>query len=390
MPTAETGRVSEMGKGLNLRCSIVIGLLVLALAGCSFEGKRYSPEEVINNAMSKEAERIAYYGEAQLIIEMGEEKEEITVKEWRSKDGRARVELAGTEIAGQVISVNDGEQFITYEEETNQATIMGDITTLSALQSSPKEQALALLEMIGDSHELSLVGEEKIAKRKTYHLKATASKENELMGDMEIWVDKENWLVLKVHVSMGDVKTEVIYTKVDFKPKITDDLFQLDMPDDVEITDFDTLGSTEETDLAGAADFLENEFLYFAETDELAIEKIMKSSFGADDFKLLGVEIVYTKEDVPFLSLHIERSDYLDELDDLYDELDNGEDLENLFGEGNNALQVRGVEGYYLEAEDFQMIDWSEGELLYSVTSIDPSLTKDDLLALTEKMIVRE
>src|SRR5699024_974778 len=104
-------------------------------------------------------------------------------------------------------------------------------------QSTPKEQAMKLLEWITDTHELSSEGEEELIGRTTYHLKAKEKDPGTLLGDQEIWIDKETWIVLKMISKSGDDTSTITYTTIDFEADITDDIFVLDLPDDAQIQD---------------------------------------------------------------------------------------------------------------------------------------------------------
>src|SRR5699024_4642831 len=173
---------------------ILLGVMILGLFGCSSETKQYSPDQVINNALEEKDLPGAYYGETESTTsEKGEKVDQYIMKEWRSDDGKARVEATNKDGSDESIAVNDGNEFISYEVEAE------------------------------------------IAGRDSYHLVAKAKEENTLFGDQELWIDKENWMVLKMIFNTGDSKTEMVYTKIDFNPRIPADTFTLDLPDDVEM-----------------------------------------------------------------------------------------------------------------------------------------------------------
>lgn len=385
-----------MEKIKSLRFLVVLGALVIALVGCTFEGNSYSPEEVINNAMKKEVEPLSYYGEAEMLVDMDGEKETTTIKEWRSTDGKSRMEIKGGELIGETIMVNDAEQLITYEKNEKTAMVFTGADILEQMQISPKEQALGLLELVQETHNLSSEGEEKIAGRKAYHLKATAKEVDDLMGNIEIWVDKENWFVLKAVTTMGGFAMEVTYSKIDFKAKITDDLFVLDLPDDVELIDLDDLLKAEETTLSGAAESLKQEFQYFAEVDGLEISSVTENSFGdmfdeeqMEETDYASIEIEYTKDDVPYLTLSVEKSYLFDELENQFGEED-GEFADVDLFDGEVKIDVRGVEGTFIDLDFIRMAEWEEDGLSYTVILTDPEITAEDIQALAAKMILAE
>lgn len=67
---------------------------------------------------------------------------------------------------------------------------------LDGLQ-SPRDQAKLLFNMVKDTHDVKIAGEEKIAGRDTYKVVAKVKKEDTLTGDMEVWIDKKNMANIK-------------------------------------------------------------------------------------------------------------------------------------------------------------------------------------------------
>src|SRR5699024_10551899 len=141
--------------------------------------------------------------------------------------------------------------------------MIDDPELLEFNQPSPKEQVNNLLEMVRDTHEISSEGEAEIAGRDTYHLVAKAKEENTLFGDQELWIDKENWMVLKM----------IFYTKIDFNTKILADTFTLDLPDDMEMKNLDDMSNESEITLEEAKENI-GAFHYFPENEELDISTI--------------------------------------------------------------------------------------------------------------------
>ena len=132
---------------------------------------------------------------------------DIKITEWVAEDGKRRVETVMEETGEKAITVNDGTELITYDETTNTAYRIGVTEDLKEFQDmSPKEKAEMMLDAIKDTHKMTLVGEEKVIGRDTYHLKAEAKDKDSLYGDQEIWVDKENWFILKTVANSGDIK----------------------------------------------------------------------------------------------------------------------------------------------------------------------------------------
>src|SRR5699024_12586713 len=95
---------------------------------------------------------------------------------------------------------------------------------------------------------------------------------------------KENWIVLKMIFNRGESKTEMVYTKIDFNPKILTDTFTLDLPDDVEMKNLDDMSNESEITLEEAKENI-GAFHYFPENEELDISTIEMIELQGEDRK---------------------------------------------------------------------------------------------------------
>lgn len=356
-----------------LRTLLFMGVILIGLFGCSSAGSEYSPEQVINNALKEKGPIESYYAEAEMTISLGKDgNEHLLMKEWRTEDGKVRIEMQNIDGSGVAVSVNDGETFVTYDEEQHQAMIIDDPELISLNQQSPKEQAMHLLEMIQDTHELSSVGEEEVADRMAYHLKAKANEDGLLMGDQEIWIDKENWFILKTVTKSGDDLSEMVYTTIDFDATIPEDTFVFDLPDDVKIIDLDDAAQSSELTLAEAVEALDKEFYHFSEGDGIEIASITRTDLDGMDINRTEIDIEYTKDDLPLFSVGVFEAGELLSEDDMMP--------------GDELVTIRDEEGYYTDMDGFRMVVWQEDGLNYSLMFIDPEYTLEDLQQLAVTM----
>lgn len=344
----------------------------MGIFGCAPENQ-FLPQQVINNALKKTEEPASYYIEAEMrTIEDGKETERILLKEWVSEEGKRRTETQYEDGSGKNIAVNDGTKLISYQPEMNQAFLIEN-TELSELnQMSPKHQAELLLKMIRDTHEITDGGEEKIAGRAAYRLIAKAKEKESLLGDQELWIDKENWMVLKMVSASGDVQSEVVLTKVDLNPAIPAETFVLELPEHVQIVDLKEMNPTTEVTLAEAAEKIGTTFLYFPETGGLAISRIELVELTGE-LKRKEVNFDYQKDGLPYFTMTVFPSSEV-----------SGEDIGRLPGE--KVVTVRGQEGTYMEMGDFRSLVWQENGLNYSIVFVDPNLTLEQFTALAGSM----
>lgn len=338
--------------------------LSVSLVGCSDEGTEFSPEQVIQKTLADSAEMPAYYGES--VMKFNDGTGDMEINEWVSKDGKRRAEAVMPETGEKSITVNDGNKLMSYDEAANTAFVI-DMEGNTRMHESPKEQAEFLLNMIKDTHSIKLVGEEKMIGRDVYHLKAEAKDENTLYGNLEFWVDKENWFILKNVSTSGDIQVSVEYKKIEFNPTIKESMFTLELPEDVEMKDVSAMMDEQPVDsLEDAAEIMEKPFLYVQEKDGIAIEQMTAVPGGSDMNPQLTLN--YFKDNLPYFSLNVFA---IDEENSKFD------------GEGEN---IRGLKGDKTDMKDLRLLNWAEDGFGYTVTLLQPELTFEQMIQMIDEM----
>lgn len=349
------------------RIVMLIGLcVVLLLAACEEDGNM-SPNKMLSKALAEE-EKVSYYGEVTFTSNM-KELDNLTMKEWRDQE-KTRVEV--TEEGNKAIAVNDGTTLQMYEEATNKV-MQFTSEELQGVQMSPKEQINMLLSAIEDTHEVETLGNEEISGRDTVHLKATAKEEGELLGDQEIWIDSEHWVVLKMVMETDAYDSVMEYTKIEFAPTFEDGIFELDVPEDATIEEMDEDSFEEEITLEEAQNILGDAFFYITETDGYTIDKVTLFELEELDSKTVNME--YTKDGVASFELTITSPVE----DNITEQLD-------IFGKDAEATEVRKEEAIYIDSGMFRSLIWNEAPFQYSLDPNDPKLTIEDLLEMTKDM----
>ncbi|MGM9951367.1 MAG: outer membrane lipoprotein carrier protein LolA [Lysinibacillus sp.] len=338
--------------------------LTMALAGCS-TGETYTPQEIVAQTLEETTEVKSYYGEYEM--DMGDE-DVSHIKEW-VKDGKRRIELSGSD-GEQYITINDGKQLTSFDVSANTIQIFEypDDKTAALSQQSPKEQADMLLELIEDTHEITLGKEEKIAGRDTYQLVAKVNDKNSLMGDLEVWVDKENWMALKTVSNSGGLTMTTEYTKLELQPDLEDSLFVLEIPEGavVERIDAGSYGPKEssiEEAKAALGSFLvfkEEAGLSLRSVEDMEVEERPEFAFN------------YNVNDEPAFTLSV--------LKPSADVTDVGADL------GTTKIKIRGVDGEQLDMNKFRYIQWTEGGYQYGVILDNEELSFEQAYKYIEKM----
>lgn len=355
------------------RVGIIIAL-AMGLVGCTYEGNQYSPEQVVQNALKETVEIGAYYAESEMIMsEKGQEIERSSMKEWHSGDGKIRIETENEDGSDKMIAVNDGKSYTMYQVDQKKAFIYEGSEGELLNAPSQVQQADQLLTLISDTHTVSIEGEEKIAERDTYHLVAKANDKSTLLGDQELWIDKENWMVLKMITNTGDSTIETAYANIDFDREISSETFIVELPEGVEVQIGDEMENIAEITLEEAAESIGKPFFYFPEVEGVQIDKIEMWDLQGE-LQRAEVNLDYTKDDLPLFMLSVFESPEDDGSND------------DLTFPGEKSVTLRGLEGSQMESNDFRALFWQEEGVNYSIVLIDPNLTFEELIGMAEEM----
>ncbi|WP_338785920.1 LolA family protein [Metabacillus sp. FJAT-53654] len=344
--------------------TLTIGLL----SGCTNEAAA-SSEEIVSNVLEAGKKIDDYYGKATLKIFTDEKETEYsTMEEYVGKNGERKTVTTDHKRNDQkAFAYNDGKTFITYDEESKKA-LSADITADDLPTSmTQKEQLTSFLEHIKDTHKHEVVGEEKVLGLDTYHLKITPNSKDSLFGEMEVWVDKKTWFIVKVISNSGDIRTEIEYKEVDFTPDFTKNTFEVNLPKDVEVSPIESEFPTNTGTIEEAEQALGQPFLLLNDDNQ----EIHHIEWNVLEGELNRTEIVvlYTKDKVSSLSLSIFPTPV-------------GKDMEI----EESKWKVRGHIADYMEIEELRILSWDEDGLRYSIMIEDPSLKIEKVIEMAESM----
>ncbi|MBG9455714.1 hypothetical protein ABE61_17025 [Lysinibacillus sphaericus] len=348
----------------SLRAAGLVAALTFSLVGCNTEGS-YSPQEIIDQALQETKEPLTYYGEYKM--DMGEIGGKAQVKEW-TKDGKRRIEMTADN-GEHIITVNNGSQIMMYDVVKNTVHKM-DIgeDSLGAFP-SPRDQAESLFNLVKDTHDVKIGGEEKIAGRDTYKIVAKAKKEDTLLGDMEVWVDKKTWVTLKTVTNSAGTKMTSEYTKLDDNTKIDDAQFTIDYPKDAKVEEI-SVPESESVTLDTVKEQL-GEFLMVPEVNGLTLEDISLDK-GIEDRSEYTFN--YTKNGQQDISVTV------------FKENRNATKEEPILGE--KEMDIRGQKGTVMDEQKFHSIGWQENGYQYSIFIGDSKRTIEDLVAYAKQMTI--
>ncbi|WP_271402403.1 LolA family protein [Salinicoccus roseus] len=196
-------------------------------------------EAVLENASEVDQQLENYYLESKVTTYMDGRTDETLTREWFYwKDGELhfRKEIERADAPGQYIVGNDQHSML-YTEGEDTAVRTANLVKGSNLP-SPSEAMKGRLSSYRMSHDSKLMGKEEVNGRTGHHLVFTPKEAARESGTtMDLWIDAEHWLTLKEVLDQGE--TRMVYevgTLVEgIEPAM--DLFQLDLPEGVEVID---------------------------------------------------------------------------------------------------------------------------------------------------------
>ncbi|SDL86951.1 LolA family protein [Sediminibacillus halophilus] len=348
------------------RAWLSIGLwLLIVMTGCKGEVS-VSSEEIFTKMLAESEEPLAYYGEGRVSIKDGETVEKTTFEEYAGRNGQRKVITEEPATSKRSIAILDGESMTMYEEGSKSAQRMDLSSGELPAALTQKEQLLSMLEVVKDTHDTELVSEDTILDMETYHLKLT-SKEDGLLGDMDIWVEQGNWFIVKMKQKNADIETSVEYTKLDLEPGFPDDTFLVDLPEDVEVSDLEE-GMAVPASLEEAEQALGTEFL-LVDDEKQDLDRIEMDKIGGE-INRTEVTFYYLQDGVPSFSISVFPTP-------------EGEGMSL----GDGKLKVRGKDAEKMD--EIRGISWDEQGLRYSLLMEHPDMTTEEVLQLTETMKMR-
>lgn len=264
---------------------MMLGTALLAgslLGGCAEkEMLGLSGDEMIEKVVAAETKPASYYAEGEMKIWSDDKlNHTMHIKEWvDGETGRKRTE---TEENGRVsYAVNNGTEITIYEKETGTAYSM-DVSAMGQQPEQTQKQMLVdQLERLRDSHDVDMMGQEKLQGQDVIHIKLTPKEEGTLSISSEYWVDPKTWMIVKVISTYGDEKSEMVYDPIQYDPEFSEDTFVIDIPKEVDVKDLNDLTQNSEVSLEEAEQALGQPFLQDM-NGELELSRIEMTSLGGE------------------------------------------------------------------------------------------------------------
>ncbi|MGD8738206.1 MAG: DUF2092 domain-containing protein [Anaerolineae bacterium] len=229
------------------RSWIVLSLVLmlgLVLAGC---GPAITAEEIV----AKVQETVENTQDAHAIVSVSATVQgtQIAAKAemWEKAPNKARatvLESSQPELDGMIMT-SDGQQGWLYYPSRD-VVMTGPVEQMDT--PLPQEMLIEMQEVIQrvlDASDVELVGEDSVAGRDAYQLTLSPQEgtEQEIFpgnGTATLWVDKEQWFVLKAAYQADMIgQGEIVVESFELNPGLSDDLFTFEVPDGVEVVDIE-------------------------------------------------------------------------------------------------------------------------------------------------------
>ena len=357
---------------------LTMGILTAGIfSGCDgLKKDTIIPGDVISKAMTAYEKPKSYYGEVKMeTSENGKAAMNDTIKEWTDNSNnkiRRRTEVDSKE-SGKVVSTNDGSKMLIYMEKEKKAMTMkanGDLTENSV---DYKSQLMKGLNAISKTHTLIYKGEETVDGFKTYHILAKPKQEKSLIGEVNFWIDKDNWFLVKNTSENANTKSSMEYTKLDFSPKFDNSLFTQKLPSDVKIEQIDEKVNENKIDMKQAEKIAGKPILTLNEKSGYKLKSI--TYLDAKAVKHKEINQTYEKngaEALVLTTIIFNDNKIPSKKDDL--KLD-----------GEKDITIRGKKGTSME-DTIKSIAWSEDGFNYDILIQDPSMNMEQAKKIVESL----
>ncbi|WP_368505337.1 outer membrane lipoprotein carrier protein LolA [Alkalihalophilus sp. As8PL] len=334
---------------------VVIALIMLS--GCQMRG--LSGTEVMASMIEADPSATAYYMET---VYEGNESDPFTMKEWRMPDGRYRMEMyEGEELAYVSLYSDEGSVTLDYQEE--QILTYDSPEAATYLAQTPRESTMQMLEAMHDHYEIEVKEETSLLDRDVFVLELKSKQSNN--DEMEIWVDKENWVLLKMDLAFDEEWMTSEAVMFELNPQVEDSYFMVDESLDFEKVSLEELSALESIELSEAQEMANYSFL--TPTDEYHFYEASTYPRQEDE---IGINLTYSDESGQILFT--------------YEVFKRSDPLVAVFG-NEEEVEIRSEEGLIIWDESLNMISWQEDGIQYSFYPEAP-LSKDETIEIIEEM----
>ncbi|MBW6517083.1 MAG: DUF4367 domain-containing protein [ANME-2 cluster archaeon] len=268
------------------------------------------------------------------------------------------------ETAGTVM-VSDGSTMWIYSPQQNTVMTM-ELPEISGQNELDYQQ---LVEMMLNESDFSLKGVEKFDGRTAYVIKMASKDGNDmdLFGNMEMWIDKETWMPLKMEMkdADGNPALSAEYRNFQINTGIPDEEFRFEIPEGAKIQTMDEMVLPQRMTLE--------------EAQEQATFEILVPSYLPDGYEFDNAIIMDGMSEVVSLTYR-NGDEFLGISEVVYE---GGMQESSIMG-NSESVMIHGVEGKLITIfGESKMLQWNINDIQITLSA---SLDKEELIMIAESM----
>jgi len=336
----------------------------LFMAGCVDE--ELTAEQIAEKMQQKQDSIEDYSYTMYMTISFGGQEQVMEADTMYKKPNKIKtVQKLPAETAGSV-AVSDGKTMWIYDP--NQNTVMTMDLPEIAGQNEPDYQKL--INTMLDENDFSVVGVEKFDGRTAYVIEITSKDDTEvgLFGNVEVWIDKETWMPLKMEMkdSDGNPVYSAEYRNFRINTGISDEEFHFEIPEGAEIRTMD--------------EFVPPERMTLEEAREKATFDILVPSNLPDGYEFDSAMVI--ENDVSeTISLTYRNGDETLRISETVCE---GEPQGSPLMDSAESVSINGVDGKVISLfGDSKMLQWNLDNIQITLSG---SLDKEELILIAESV----
>ncbi len=341
-------------KGIILLAVIVVALI----SGCTAD---ISAEQIAQK-MKEKQNSIKDFSATMVTVSLFDEKNETTKVKIKNKmPNKSRMEyLEPAEMAGNIM-IDDGIIIWTYDPKRKEATGMG-IPEIN--KPSERDYTRFIKELLNQT-DISYQGMDRFEGRSVYRIKASPKNDSMWMGmHIDMWVDGENWMPLKMEVIDKNDKlvSSLEYRDIKFNTGIPNSEFEFKLPEGAKLV-------TKEMSPIPRTMTLE---------EARKKVKVLTPSYLPEGYTFADAYVTNDIKETVILTYHNGWNTLL-----LYEYLKNDKKPEPDRGKVEKA-SINGVDGRLMILPDQRMLVWDIGDRTLVMASM--SVSKEEMIKVAESI----
>jgi outer membrane lipoprotein-sorting protein len=348
--------------------NILLMLLLISsamfVAGCIDDN--LSAEQIAEKMQQKQDSIEDYSYTMYMTMELGDQNMVMEADMMYKKPNKFKTVLKQpAEMAGSV-TVFDGETMRTYDPQKNTVITMA----MPDIEQNEMDY-LQLIETMMNESDFSLAGVEEVDGRTAYIINMVPKDESEfgMPGDMEVWIDEETWMPLKMNMKDANGKQvySAEYRNFLINTGIPDEEFQFETPEGVEVQTMDM------------DELLNPQAMTLEEAGEEATFDILVPSYLPDGYEFENAMVIEGFSET--VSLTYKNGDERLGISEMVfeDEPQSSPIMANA-----EVVSINDVEGKFVSVfGDNKMLQWEIGNIQLTLSG---SLEKEELIQIAESI----